>query len=114
MQEEEPIKFIQKSESTKPKFVLVHISGLETFICSLNPAASLYEDVADSDKVFEYFSKLKEYLKEKDIKLITVEEALSSIVCLRQLFYRVSTRTTPVLVLFLLGSEATFGDIRRY
>ena len=77
MQEEEPIKFIQKSESTKPKFVLVHISGLETFICSLNPAASLYEDVADSDKVFEYFSKLKEYLKEKDIKLITVEEALS-------------------------------------
>lgn len=74
---EEPIKFIQKSESTKPKLVLVHISGLETFICSLNPAASLYEDVADTDKVFEYFSKLKEYLKEKDIKLITVEEALS-------------------------------------
>ena len=56
---EEPIKFIQKSESTKPKLVLVHISGLETFICSLNPAASLYEDVADTDKVFEYFSKLR-------------------------------------------------------
>ena len=71
-----PIKFAQPSESTPAKTILVHICKMETFICSLNPAASLYEDVTDEDSIRECFNNLKEYLKTKNIKLITVEEAL--------------------------------------
>lgn len=71
-----PIKFSQPSESTPAKTIIVHISKLESFICSLNPAASLYEDVTDEESVRECFLKLKEYLSTKNIKLITVEEAL--------------------------------------
>ena len=71
-----PIKFAQPSESTPAKTILVHISKMETFICSLNPAASLYEDVTDEDSIRECFNNLKEYLKTKNIKLITVEDAL--------------------------------------
>jgi arginine deiminase len=73
---EVPIKFTQPSESTPAKTILVHISKMESFICSLNPAASLYEDVTDEDSIRECFNNLKEYLKTKNIKLITVEEAL--------------------------------------
>jgi len=71
-----PIKFIQPSESTPAKTIIVHISKMESFICSLNPAASLYEDVTDEDEIRECFSKLNDYLKTVNIKLITVEEAL--------------------------------------
>ena len=71
-----PIKFAQPSESTPAKTILVHICKMETFICSLNPAASLYEDVTDEDSIRECFNNLKEYLKTKNIKLITVEDAL--------------------------------------
>lgn len=44
-----PIKYTQLSESTPAKTFLVHVSKMESFICSLNPAASLYEDVTDED-----------------------------------------------------------------
>ena len=71
-----PVKFIQPSESTPAKTIIVHISKMESFICSLNPAASLYEDVTDEDEIRECFSKLNDYLKTVNIKLITVEEAL--------------------------------------
>jgi arginine deiminase len=71
-----PIKFAQKSESTPAKTILVHISKMESFICSLNPAASLYEDVTDEDEIRKCFMGLKEYLKTLGIKLITVEDAL--------------------------------------
>ena len=71
-----PIKFSQPSESTPAKTVLVHISKMESFVCSLNPAASLYEDVTDEDDIRSCFNKLGEYLKTKDIKLITIEDAL--------------------------------------
>lgn len=71
-----PIKFIQPSESTPAKTILVHISKMEAFICSLNPAASLYEDVTDEDQIRECFNNLKEYLKTKNIQLVTVEDAL--------------------------------------
>lgn len=49
---------------------------MESFICSLNPAASLYEDVTDEDDIRSCFNELGEYLKTKDIKLITIEDAL--------------------------------------
>jgi arginine deiminase len=49
---------------------------MESFICSLNPAASLYEDVTDEDEIRKCFMGLKEYLKTLGIKLITVEDAL--------------------------------------
>jgi arginine deiminase len=49
---------------------------MESFICSLNPAASLYEDVTDEDEIRACFNQLGEYLKTKNIQLITVEEAL--------------------------------------
>ena len=71
-----PISFTQPSESTPAKVILVHISKMESFICSLNPAASLYEDVTDEDQIRQCFNNLKEYLKTKNIKLITVEDAL--------------------------------------
>ena len=71
-----PVQFTQPSESTPAKTILVHISKMESFICSLNPAASLYEDVTDEDKIRDCFTKLKEYLKTQNINLITVEEAL--------------------------------------
>ena len=57
---EVPIKFTQPSESTPAKTILVHISKMESFICSLNPAASLYEDVTDEDSIRECFNNLKE------------------------------------------------------
>ena len=71
-----PIKFSQPSESTPAKTIIVHISKMESFICSLNPAASLYEDVTDEEDIRKCFMNLKEYLKTLNIKLITVEEAL--------------------------------------
>ena len=49
---------------------------MESFICSLNPAASLYEDVTDEDDIRACFNELGEYLKTKNIQLITVEDAL--------------------------------------
>ena len=72
-----PIKFSQPSESTPAKTIIVHISKMESFICSLNPAASLYEDVTDEDDIRKCFMDFKNYLKTLNIKLITVEEALS-------------------------------------
>ena len=71
-----PIKFAQPSESTPAKTILVHVSKMESFICSLNPAASLYEDVTDEEDIRACFNQLGEYLKTKNIQLITVEEAL--------------------------------------
>ena len=71
-----PMQFTQPSESTPAKTILVHISKMESFICSLNPAASLYEDVTDEDDIRNCFTELKEYLKTKNINLITVEDAL--------------------------------------
>lgn len=71
-----PIKFTQLSESTPAKTIIVHVSKMESFICSLNPAASLYEDVTDEDEIRKCFKSLKDYLKTVGIKLITVEEAL--------------------------------------
>ena len=71
-----PVKFAQPSESTPAKTILVHVSKMESFICSLNPAASLYEDVTDEDDIRKCFNELGEYLKTKDIKLITIEDAL--------------------------------------
>ena len=71
-----PVQFTQPSESTPAKTILVHISKMESFICSLNPAASLYEDVTDEDDIRNCFTELKEYLKTQNINLITVEEAL--------------------------------------
>jgi arginine deiminase len=71
-----PLQFTQPSESTPAKLILVHISKMESFVCSLNPAASLYEDVTDEVSIRECFNNLKEYLKTKNIKLITVEDAL--------------------------------------
>ena len=53
-----PVQFTQPSESTPAKTILVHISKMESFICSLNPAASLYEDVTDEDKIRDCFTKL--------------------------------------------------------
>ena len=71
-----PVKFEQPSESTPAKVILVHISKMESFICSLNPAASLYEDVTDEDEIRKCFNELREYLNTKNIKLITTEEIL--------------------------------------
>ena len=71
-----PMQFTQPSESTPAKTILVHISKMESFICSLNPAASLYEDVTDEDDIRNCFTELKKYLETKNINLITVEEAL--------------------------------------
>ena len=71
-----PIQFTQPSESTPAKTIIVHISKMESFICSLNPAASLYEDVTDEEDIKKCFTNLKEYLETKNIKLITVEDAL--------------------------------------
>ena len=71
-----PVKFEQPSESTPAKIILVHVSKMESFICSLNPAASLYEDVTDEDEIRKCFNELGEYLKTKNIKLITTEEIL--------------------------------------
>ena len=70
------VKFAQPSESTPAKTIIVHVSKMESFICSLNPAASLYEDVTDEDDIRKCFNELGEYLKTKDIRLITTEEAL--------------------------------------
>ena len=71
-----PIKFTQLSESTPAKTILVHVSKIESFICSLYPAASLYEYVTDEDEIRKCFKSLKDYLKSVGIKLITVEEVL--------------------------------------
>ena len=71
-----PVKFEQPSESTPAKIILVHVSKMESFICSLNPAASLYEDVTDEDEIRKCFNELREYLKTKNIKLITTEDIL--------------------------------------
>ena len=70
------MKFAQPSESSPAKTIIVHVSKMESFICSLNPAASLYEDVTDEEDIRKCFNELREYLKTKEIKLITVEEAL--------------------------------------
>ena len=70
------IKFAQPSESTPAKTILVHVPKLEAFICSLNPAASLYEDVTDNEDIAACYNQLGEYLITKNIKLITVEDAL--------------------------------------
>ena len=70
------LKFAQPSESTPAKTVLVHVPKLEAFICSLNPAASLYEDVTDADDICSCYNQLADYLITKNIKLITVEDAL--------------------------------------
>ena len=42
----------------------------------VNPAASLYEDITDEEDIKKYFNELGEYLKIKNIKLITIEDAL--------------------------------------
>lgn len=49
---------------------------MEVFISSLNPAAFLYEDVTDEEDIKLCFKELGEYLKTKNIRMITVEEAL--------------------------------------
>ena len=70
------IIFQQKEENAPAKFILTHIPGQEIFLSTLHPAASLYEDVTDNVKVKECFNNLKKILKEKQIELITVRDAL--------------------------------------
>ena len=55
---------------------MIHLPEKEIFISTLHPAASLYEDVTDYNKVKECFDNLKKILKEKNIELITVRSAL--------------------------------------
>ena len=78
--------FIQPSESTVANTIIVHISKIESFICSLHPAASLYEDVTDEDEIRKCFIGLSEYLKTKNIKLITIEDALLLENCTEDLY----------------------------
>ena len=87
--EEKTIKkriFTQPSESTVANTIIVHISKIESFICSLHPAASLYEDVTDEDEIRKCFIGLSEYLKTKNIKLITIEDALLLENCTEDLY----------------------------
>ena len=78
--------FIQPSESTVANTIIVHISKIESFICSLHPAASLYEDVTDEDEIRKCFIELSDYLKTKNIKLITIEDALLLENCTEDLY----------------------------
>ena len=87
--EEKTIKkriFTQPSESTVANTIIVHISKIESFICSLHPAASLYEDVTDEDEIRKCFIELSDYLKTKNIKLITIEDALLLENCTEDLY----------------------------
>ena len=68
--------FKQPTESTKAKYILVHIPQKEIFMSTLHPAASLYEDVTDEVKVQECFNNLEGKLKDQNIELITVRSAL--------------------------------------
>ena len=68
--------FKQPTESTKAKYILVHIPQKEIFMSTLHPAASLYEDVTDEVKVQECFNNLEDKLKDQNIELITVRSAL--------------------------------------
>ena len=70
------IIFKQPTESTKAKYILVHIPQKEIFMSTLHPAASLYEDVTDEVKVQECFNNLEGKLKDQNIELITVRSAL--------------------------------------
>ena len=78
--------FTQPSESTVANTIIVHISKIESFICSLHPAASLYEDVTDEDEIRKCFIGLSDYLKTKNIKLITIEDALLLENCTEDLY----------------------------
>ncbi len=78
--------FTQPSESTVANTIIVHISKIESFICSLHPAASLYEDVTDEDEIRKCFIELSDYLKTKNIKLITIEDALLLENCTEDLY----------------------------
>ena len=70
------ILFQQPNENSPAKHILIHLPEKEIFISTLHPAASLYEDVTDYNKVKECFDNLKKILKEKNIELITVRSAL--------------------------------------
>ena len=70
------ILFQQSNENSPAKHILIHLPEKEIFISTLHPAASLYEDVTDYNKVKECFDNLKKILKEKNIELITVRSAL--------------------------------------
>ena len=70
------VLFLQPSETTPAKHILVHIPQKEIFMSTLHPAAALYEDVADDVKIEECFKNLTKLLEEKNIELITVRDAL--------------------------------------
>ena len=62
------ILFQQPNENSPAKHILIHLPEKEIFISTLHPAASLYEDVTDYNKVKECFDNLKKILKEKNIE----------------------------------------------
>ena len=47
----EVINFLQPSETSPAKKIIVHIPEKEVFMSTIHPAASLYEDVTDEREI---------------------------------------------------------------
>ena len=71
-----PVLFKQFTETSPPKSILVHIPDKEVFMSTLHPAAFLFEDVTDEKEVKKCFDRLFDELRERNIELITVRDAL--------------------------------------
>ncbi len=74
---DEPIKYSQYTETDKAKLILIHEPSYEIFMSMLHPAGSLYKDLTSESLIQKDFENLKQILKNHEIKIITVREALS-------------------------------------
>ena len=72
----EVINFLQPSETSPAKKIIVHIPEKEVFMSTIHPASSLYEDVTDEREIKKCMDELNSILKNRNIELITVRSAL--------------------------------------
>jgi len=67
---------MQLDETSVVDTIIIHHPNIEVFMSMLHPAASLYADVTTSTEINKNFENLKEILRAKKIRMLTVRDCL--------------------------------------
>jgi arginine deiminase len=67
---------MQLDETSVVDTIIIHHPNIEVFMSMLHPAASLYADVTTNSELNKNFENLKEILRAKKIRMLTVRDCL--------------------------------------
>jgi len=70
------MELTQLDETSVVDTIIIHHPNIEVFMSMLHPAASLYADVTTNSELNKNFENLKELLRAKKIRMLTVRDCL--------------------------------------